>query len=175
MRIRSAATRAFPGQSKTVRSTAVRECSEAVEKAEEKMKNKLAFRACWMLLTLFTLISCSQPATIKTPKAPPVPHSQSSPNSAKPERKERLVIACDGEDGKTALEILKTQARIRTTTFQFGDQQTELVVEINGIAAGNGFDFLYFVNGTMSKTAAGNYATKTGDKIEWKLVGPRKQ
>ncbi|MBS1790021.1 MAG: DUF4430 domain-containing protein [Acidobacteria bacterium] len=136
------------------------------------MKNKFVFWACLGLLFLGALISCTQPATIKTPAAPPVAHSQSSP---KPEREERLVIAYDGEDGKTALELLKTRARVRTQIFQFGDQQAELVVEINEVVAGNGFNFLYFVNGATVKTAAGNFVTKNGDRVEWKLIGPRKQ
>ncbi len=33
---------------------------------------------------------------------------------------------------------------------------------------------IYYVNGSMAMTGAGNYVTKSGEKIEWKLIGPRK-
>src|SRR5262249_20839307 len=77
-----------------------------------------------------------------------------------------VIIAYDGEDGKTALELLKLRARVVTTSASgFG----ELVVTINGVGArNNGFNLIYYVNGSMPKTGAGNYITKNGDKIEWK-------
>jgi hypothetical protein len=85
-----------------------------------------------------------------------------------------LLIAYDGEDGKTALELLKIHARAVTTS---ASGLGELVETINGVGArdGNGYHLLYYVNGSMAKTGAGNYVTKTGDKIEWKIVGPHKK
>ena len=77
--------------------------------SEKKMKNKLAFRACWVLLTLVYAKSLLANRNSKIPSAPPVANSQSFPKS---EREERLVIACDSEDGKTTLEILKARARV---------------------------------------------------------------
>ena len=139
------------------------------------MKNKLLLTACWSMLTLFTLAACSSPTTVKTPSAPnakptPTATPASSPPAVSP-REERLVIAYEGENGKTALELLKAHARVRTATSQLG----ELVEEINGVANANGYYLLYFVNGAMVKTGAAQYGTKKSDKIEWKLVGPRKQ
>jgi len=92
-----------------------------------------------------------------------------APQKQPPARTERLVISYAGEDGKTVLELLKQKAKVKTETFSFG----ELVVEINGVRSGNGYNFLYYVNGGTVKTGAANYATKAGEKIEWKLVGPR--
>lgn len=92
-----------------------------------------------------------------------------APQTAKPTRTERLVVSYDGEEGKTVMELLKQKAKVKTESFSFG----ELVVEINGVRSGNGYDFLYYVNGGMVKTGAANYVTKAGEKIEWKLVGPR--
>ncbi len=132
------------------------------------MKNKLLITAC-CLSAIVLLTSCAQPANVKTPSnAPPVVKAQTSPTS---QREERLVIAYQGEDGKTALELLKTHARVRTASSQLG----ELVVEINGVASGNGFNFIYFVNDATAKTGAAQFITKSGDKIEWKLIGARKQ
>jgi hypothetical protein len=79
---------------------------------------------------------------------------------------ERLVIAYNGEEGKTALEILKSRAQVRTSTSSLG----ELVEEINGVKGNDHEHMLFFVNGQMSKVGAGAYVTKAGDRIEWKLV-----
>ncbi|MDQ3011029.1 MAG: DUF4430 domain-containing protein [Acidobacteriota bacterium] len=143
------------------------------------MKNKLLFTACWSMLMLFALAACSSQATVKTPSVPPSstnskPAPTAAPASPLPAvfpRQKRLVITYEGEDGKTALELLKAHARVRSATSQLG----ELVEEINGVANANGYYLLYFVNAAMVKTGAAQYVTKKGDKIEWKLVGPRKQ
>ena len=128
------------------------------------------------MLAFFVLIAaCSSPATIKTPSsanAKPAPATTPAPSSSMtPPREERLVIAYDGEDGKTALELLKARAQIRTARSQLG----ELVEEINGVSSGDGHYLIYFVNGAMAKTGAEQYVTRRGDKVEWKLIGPRKQ
>jgi hypothetical protein len=116
-----------------------------------------------ILLSLIIAISaCAQRSPVKTPSAP-----TASPTQA---QNERIVIAYEGEEGKTALEILKARARVRTSTSQMG----ELVEEINGVNNGNGYYLIYYVNGAQAKVGAGNYITKNDDKIEWKLVGPRK-
>jgi hypothetical protein len=127
------------------------------------------------MLAFFVLITaCSSPATTKTPSsanaksalaATPAPTS-----SMTPPREERLVITYDGEDGKTALDLLKTHAQVRTAASQLG----ELVEEINGVSSGDGHYLIYFVNGAMAKTGAAHYITGRGDKVEWKLIGPRK-
>jgi hypothetical protein len=113
------------------------------------------------LLVLIVLPACTR-HNVATKPVPPTPANQ-------PARTERSVVTYAGEDGKTALELLKQKAKTQTQTFSFG----ELVVEINGVRSGNGYDFLYYVNGAMVKTGAANYVTKTGEQIEWKLVGPR--
>ncbi len=82
---------------------------------------------------------------------------------------ERLVIAYKGEEGKTALDILKARAKVRTSTSSLG----ELVEEINGMKSSEHEHLLFFVNGEMSEVGAGGYVTKQSDRIEWKLVGPK--
>src|SRR5262245_25763378 len=127
--------------------------------SDRKMAMKIALTIAALALSL-TLCACAQRASVNAPKAAP---------AATPAREERLVIAYEGEDGKTALELLKSRARVRTSSSQLG----ELVEEINGVSAGKDWRLLYYVNGSMAKTGAGNYVTKKGDKIEWKLIGPR--
>jgi hypothetical protein len=112
----------------------------------------------WMI----AIAACAQRPPIKTPNAPSASATQA--------QNERTVITYEGEDGKTALEILKARARVRTSASQMG----ELVEEINGVNNGNGYYLLYYVNGVKAKVGARNYITKNGDKIEWKLIGPRK-
>ncbi len=117
----------------------------------------LALFVClWALTSIWSSCAYRAPA--------PVPQ-------AAPEREERLLIAYDGEEGKTALELLKTRARIRTTTSQWG----ELVEEINGVSSGRGYYLIFYVNGVMAKVGAGSYVTKKGERIEWKLIGPKKR
>jgi len=108
-----------------------------------------------------TLCACGQRVSVNAPKAAP---------AAKSAREERLVIAYEGEEGKTALELLKSRASVRTSSSQLG----ELVEEINGVRSDNGSYLIYYINGSMAKTGAGNYLTKTGDRIEWKLVVPQR-
>jgi hypothetical protein len=123
------------------------------------MKNRRTVWLSILLLIPFGLPACAHRAAVPKPRA------------AQPARQERLVIAYDGEGGKTALELLKARARVRTSSGPLG----ELVEEINDIASGQGHYLIFFVNGAMAKTGAGNYVTKTGDRIEWKLIGPKKQ
>lgn len=116
------------------------------------------------------LPSCTQRSSAPQPTSPtPTVSVATATPTAKPPREERLIIVYEGEDGQSALALLKQKARIKIETSSLG----ELVVEINGVPSGNGHNFLYFVNGTMPKTGAANYTTKRGEQIEWKLVGPR--
>ena len=128
--------------------------------ADRKMAMKIALPVAVLALSL-TLCACAQRASVNAPKAAP---------AATPAREERLVIAYEGEDGKTALKLLKSRARVRTSSSQIG----ELVEEINDVRSDNGYYLFYYINGAMAKSGAGNYLTKTGDRIEWKLIGPRK-
>lgn len=119
---------------------------------------KIAFILACSLL--FSSNACVRRAPTNAPKV-------ATTDSA---REERTVITYEGEDGKTALELLKARASVRTTTSSFG----ELVEEINGVASANGHYLIFFVNGKKSMTGAGTYVTIKGDRIEWKLIGPRK-
>ncbi len=115
-----------------------------------------------LALSLITALNgCGNRASVNAPKAA----------ATASVREERSVIAYDGEEGRTALELLKARASVRTTTSSIG----ELVEAINGVASGNGHYLIFFVNGNKSMTGAGSYVTRKGDRIEWKLIGPRTQ
>jgi hypothetical protein len=71
-----------------------------------------------------------------------------------------------GEDGKTALEILKQKADVLTKDSDYG----EYVDSINGLQGGTGGKYwTFYVNGQMAQVGAGTYQTKNGDRIEWKF------
>jgi len=112
-----------------------------------RLKSAIVF---FFLLWLIALSACGHRPAVRTPSSVT----------------DRIVIAYEGEEGKTALAILKSRAHVRTTTSQLG----ELVEEINGVNNGNGYYLIYFVNGTKANVGAGNYITKNGEKIEWRLI-----
>ena len=75
-------------------------------------------------------------------------------------------IAYDGVEGKTALELLKTEATVLTKDSDYGPY----VDSINGLVGGtDGKYWAFYVNGQMSPVGADAYKTKNGDKIEWKF------
>ena len=70
-----------------------------------------------------------------------------------------------GEEGKTALELLRENYNIETEEYSFG----EMVVSINGVAAGEGEFWAFYVDGEMSEVGAGELVTSDGQLLEWKL------
>lgn len=81
------------------------------------------------------------------------------------EQKKTEYLSYQGEDGKTVLELLKSQAEIETKSSSLGDY----VVSINGNDGGGSKYWLFYVDGKESTVGAGAYVTKTGENIEWKL------
>lgn len=76
------------------------------------------------------------------------------------------LITYQGQDGKTALEILKTKATIETKQSSFG----EYVDKINDIKGGTDNKYwIFYVNGKMAEIGAQDYITKATDVIEWKF------
>ena len=75
-------------------------------------------------------------------------------------------ISYQGQDGKSALALLK--AHIYTTTQQ--SSYGEYIDTIDGVHSGTGGKYwALYVNGKQTPIAANNYMTHTGDNIEWKL------
>jgi hypothetical protein len=76
-------------------------------------------------------------------------------------------ISYQGEEGKTALELLRDKYDIETESFSFG----EMVVAINGIKpSGNQF-WAFYINDNPASVGAGDYQTQNSDVITWKLEG----
>lgn len=71
-----------------------------------------------------------------------------------------------GQAGKTALELLKTEANVVTKDSSYGPY----VDSINGVKGGtDGKYWAFYVNGSLAQQGADAYTTRPGDKIEWKF------
>lgn len=93
------------------------------------------------------------------------PTPPSVPQTAVVTSQKTESISYKGEDGKTALELLKTNATAVTKQSSIG----EYVTSINGNDGGGKKYWLFFVDGKESSVGAGAYVTKSGENIEWKL------
>jgi hypothetical protein len=73
-------------------------------------------------------------------------------------------IKYDGQNGRTALDLLKTHADVAVKNSSYGPY----VESINGVSGGGKY-WMFYVNGKQASVGAGAYVTKNGDKIEWKF------
>jgi hypothetical protein len=73
-----------------------------------------------------------------------------------------------GQDGKNALELLKTT--YPNTTTKTSGSLGEQVMSINGIEAKSNEYWEFLVNGAAASVGAGAYVTKSTDTITWKLT-----
>lgn len=74
-------------------------------------------------------------------------------------------LSYQGENGKTALELLKQKAQVETKDSSFG----EYVTAINGNDGDGQKYWLFYVNGKQASEGAGTYKTQDGETIEWRL------
>ncbi|MEK7142901.1 MAG: DUF4430 domain-containing protein [Patescibacteria group bacterium] len=74
------------------------------------------------------------------------------------------VISYDGEEGKTALDLLKQSHQVKA-------EETSTGVFVNSIDdTENQSDkfWMFYVNGQLAPVGADQYITKNGEKIEWR-------
>lgn len=76
------------------------------------------------------------------------------------------AISYSGEEGKNALELLKSKYKVETQNYS---GMGEFVKSINGITPGQDSFWSFYVNGQISQVGAGAYQTKSADKIEWRI------
>jgi hypothetical protein len=86
-------------------------------------------------------------------------------NSSNNQSTQSSTIAYKGQQGRTALDLLKSNYKVDTQTFSSG----EFVKTINGITPDKDHYWSLFINGKESTVGAGQYVTKDGDSVEWKL------
>lgn len=75
-------------------------------------------------------------------------------------------ILYSGIEGRSALELLKEKYPVKTKNY---DGIGEFVESINGKTPDANHFWAFYVNGQSSSIGAGQYITKAGDSIEWKL------
>jgi len=75
------------------------------------------------------------------------------------------VITYQGQDGKNALELLKSLHRVETKSYSFGD----FVSSIDGVAPDSAHFWALYVNGSLSQVGASQYITKSSDTIKWQI------
>jgi hypothetical protein len=74
------------------------------------------------------------------------------------------VISYDGQDGKTALQILDEKYDIKTEQSSIG----VFVNSIDGTDNTNDSYWMFYVDGQLAPVGADQYKTKAGEKIEWR-------
>jgi len=78
---------------------------------------------------------------------------------------QKCEISYVGVEGKNALELLKSSHQVETQKFSFG----EMVQSIDGVKAPATDFWAFYINGKQAEVGAGDYQTKSGDKLSWKL------
>ena len=75
-------------------------------------------------------------------------------------------VSYKGEEGKTALELLRQHATVVTKDSSYGPY----VDSIGGVKGGtDGKYWMFYVNGQQATVGANDYVTKAGDTIQWKF------
>ena len=74
------------------------------------------------------------------------------------------TITSDGQDGKTALDILKIDHKVETQDSSLGI----FVVSIDGTANTDTKYWMLYTDGKLAPESADTYQTKNGQKIEWR-------
>lgn len=74
------------------------------------------------------------------------------------------TLSYEGENGKNALELLESKAKVETSDSSLGS----FVMSINGTANTTDHFWMFYVNGQLASVGADQYQTKDGDKIEWR-------
>lgn len=131
--------------------------------AEGSKKTKLAV----VLATIAVLASAGFGVFIvnQDKAAPNSNQTVQVPEEDATEIKPTEFVSYKGVDGKSALELLKGQARVETKSSSLG----EYVTSINGNDGGGQKYWMFYVDGKEATVGADAYMTKNSETIEWKL------
>lgn len=75
------------------------------------------------------------------------------------------TINYDGQDGKTALDLLKTSHEVKSEESSIGS----FVTAIDADANTNDTYWMFYVNDELAPVGADQYQSKSTDKIEWRF------
>jgi hypothetical protein len=99
-------------------------------------------------------------------KEPAKTSAQTTQQPKQEDRASAAYVSYKGKDGKTALDLLNSNAAVEAKDSSYGPY----VDSINGVKGGtDGKYWAFYVNGEMATVGADAYQTKTGEKIEWKF------
>ena len=112
-----------------------------------------------IVVGVFGLSSCVSSPTPRIEQAQEVHETRSASSKE---------FSYDGEDGKTALELLEEKA---DDVGVIGVGANAYVTSINGVEAQESKSEFWalYVDGAAAQTGAGSLETETGQKIEWSL------
>jgi uncharacterized protein HemX len=88
---------------------------------------------------------------------------KSTTNTTATAQVQQTTITYQGEDGKTAFELLKSKYQVESTDSSFG----VMVNAISGLKSSDKEFWLYSVNGTSPDVGADKYVTKSTDQVQW--------
>jgi hypothetical protein len=74
-------------------------------------------------------------------------------------------VSYQGQDGKSAMELLKASHQVETTHYDFGD----MVNSIDGVKPDAEHFWSLYINGQAATVGADAYQSKSSDTITWKL------
>jgi len=119
-------------------------------------------------LNIITAIVCIYQAQVAVSKA-----GQAQFTAQETKKSQDLIdltrangLTYSGKDGKTALELLEQNAKIKTN----GTGTNAFITSINGVTANSSNQYwAFYINGESSTVGAGSYTTKSTDTISWKL------
>jgi hypothetical protein len=98
--------------------------------------------------------------------APTTDTNAQQSESAAEQQVPATFVRYPGQDGRTALDLLKASHRVETQSF--GDMG-EFVQAIDGLASDGSHFWAFYLNGSQATVGAGSYVTKSSDSIEWRL------
>jgi hypothetical protein len=90
--------------------------------------------------------------------------AQKYPISASTQSKVTKTVIYQGEDNKTALELLQKSHQVEVTESSIGT----FVKSIDGISQTENAYWLYYIDGQPGEVAADKAVTKNGQTVEWR-------
>ena len=93
------------------------------------------------------------------------PEVNPSPTPTRSQEVPTTTIVYPGQDGKTALELLKANHRVDTKHYSYGD----MVTGIDGITPDSSHFWAFYINDQISQVGASSYVTKSSDTIKWQI------